>query len=159
MRHSTLLALSALLTLGCGPRDRMTAAVDTTAVQAGVDSTRSRYAALQMAGDAAGVAALYDEDATLDLYGVPRTRGRANIENALRTTYGMFRFTTTEITPLQTNVRNNDAATEIGTYHNMLDSSGVVSHEWGRFAVGLRKGADGMWRLTYLMAFPDSTKR
>ncbi|MGQ0703394.1 MAG: YybH family protein [Gemmatimonadales bacterium] len=159
MRCLVMVSLTAVLAMGCAPREGgMGAGVDTAAARAGIDSTRARYAALLMAGDAAGVAALYEEEATLDVYGVPRTKGRANIQATIGTMYGMGKYTVSEINPINTNVRTNEDASEIGTYHNMRDSTGVVTHEWGRFAVGLHKGADGVWRLTYVMAFPDSTK-
>ncbi len=158
MRYLTFSALVIAAAIGCEPRDGGMA-VDTTAARAGIDSTRTEYARLQMAGDAAAVAGLYTEDATLDLYGVPRLRGRAAIQNALQMNYGMGKFTLTEINPIETNVRSNTEATEYGTFHNMRDSSGVVLHEWGRFVVGLNKGAaDNRWRLSYLLAFPDSVK-
>ena len=57
-----------------------------------------------------------------------------------------------------TSVLSNDNGSEIGTYHAMYNASGAVSHEWGRYAVGLEKGTDGKWRVDYLMFFPDSTK-
>ena len=164
MKPFSILAFAAAgIGAACAPPggDQMSGtgmAVDTAAALAGIDSTRVRYEALQMAGDAAGVAGLYHEDATLDLYGVPRTKGRANIEAAFRANYGMRKYPLTEITPINTSVRTNEDASQIGTYHDMHDVNGAVDHEWGRFVVGLRKGADGVWRLTYLMGFPDSTK-
>jgi ketosteroid isomerase-like protein len=56
------------------------------------------------------------------------------------------------------NARTNDAASEIGTYHDMHDVKGAKDHEWGRYLAASGKGADGQWRLAYLIAFPDSTK-
>ena len=57
MRCIALVSLAAAVALGCAPREGgMGGAVDTAAAMAGLDSTRTRYAALQMAGDAAGVA-------------------------------------------------------------------------------------------------------
>ncbi len=162
MRLSLILPLAAAaLAAACTPNAGAPAAaatVDTAAALAGIDSTKVRYAALQMAGDAAGVAALYEENAGLDIYGMPRQRGRAAIETAMKANYEMRKYTLTEIMPLNTSVRTNEDASQIGTYHDMHDAKGVKDHEWGRFVVGLHKGADGVWRLTYLMAFPDSTK-
>jgi ketosteroid isomerase-like protein len=54
--------------------------------------------------------------------------------------------------------RTGDAASEIGTYHDMHDVNGAKDHEWGRYLGAFEKGADGQWRFVYLMAFPDSTK-
>ena len=162
MRLSLILPLAAAaLTAACTPKADAPAAaatVDTAAAKAAIDSTRARYSALQTAGDATGVAGLFDEQATLDVYGQPRTQGRANIEAAMKNLYGMRKYSVTEIMPLQTNVRTNNDGSEIGTYHDMYDEKGAKTHEWGRFVVGMAKGTDGAWRLTYLMAFPDSIK-
>jgi len=111
-----------------------------------------------VAGDASSVAALYTDDATLDAYGAPRSHGRAAIEAGLKAEYGMRKFTLSEATPVATTVRTNTDGSEIGTYHDMFDAGGKKNHEWGRYVVGFTKGTDGKWRLTYLMAFPDSTK-
>ena len=162
MRSSLILPL-AVLALGaaCQPKPAAApaaAAVDTAAAQAAIAATRSKYSAQQIAGDATGVAALFDENAALDVYGVPRTVGRANIETALKGMYGMRKFSVSDINPITTTVRTNDDGSEIGTYHDMYDEKGAKTHEWGRYVVGLAKGTDGVWRLTYLMAFPDSIK-
>ena len=161
MRTVSMSALAALLiAAACTPKEPAPAvvAVDTAAAKAGVDSLRTRYIAAQNAGDAAGVAALFTEDATLDIYGVPRQHGRANIQAALGVDYAGRKYTLTEITPINTAVRTNTDGSEIGTYHDMHDAAGKKDHEWGRYVVGLAKGTDGMWRLSYIMAFPDSIK-
>ncbi|HEY9383312.1 MAG TPA: hypothetical protein VIP80_07330 [Gemmatimonadales bacterium] len=152
---------AAALTAACTPKagaPAAAAAVDTAAAKTGIDSTRTRYAALQVAGDATGIAGLFDEQAGVDIYGMPRTQGRANIEAAMKNLYGMRKYSVTEIMPLETNVRTNQDGSEIGTYHDMYEEKGVKTHEWGRFLVGLVKSTDGVWRLSYLMAFPDSLK-
>ena len=53
---------------------------------------------------------------------------------------------------------SSTVASEIGTYHEMSDSSGTKGHAWGRYLVAFRKDTDGMWRLVYLIGFPDSTR-
>lgn len=160
MRFVTLAAVAGLA--ACAPREGATGgamAVDTAAVKSGVDSTRARYSRMDLAGDASMASQLFTEDATLDLYGVPRTRGRANIEAVLKADFGNRKFTRSDITPVQTFYLSNMSASEIGTYHGMFEAGGATNHEWGRYVVGLAKGADGLWRLDYLMSFPDSSKR
>ena len=131
--------------------------VDTAAAQMGIDSLRTRFIRMQLAGDT-GIVNLYTDDATIDQYGAPRTKGKAAIAAAIKLDFGMRKYTVVEINPISTNVRTNDAGSEIGTYHNMHDVMGKKDHEWGRFVVGFMKGSDGNWRVSYLMAFPDSTK-
>ena len=164
MRRIALLTFAAAAAAACTPKSEPAAGsaaiakVDTAAAKPGIDSLRASYSRLQMAGDATGVAALYTEDATLDVYGAPRSHGRAAIEAGLKADYGMRKFTLSEATPIATDVRTNTDGSEIGTYHDMFDAGGKKNHEWGRYVVGFTKGTDGKWRLTYLMAFPDSTK-
>ena len=162
MRTTFLLTVAGAFVLACNkPADNAGSqmAVDTAAGRAGIDSLRASYSRIQMAGDAAGLAQLYTENATLDMYGVPRTKGRANIEAGLKADLTARKYTLSEITPIETTVRSNDAGSEIGTYHAMHDVNGTMDHEWGRYVVGAVKGADGKWRLDYLMFFPDSTKK
>lgn len=161
MRTTSLLMAAGIVALGCsgsGTSGATPMAVDTAAAKAGIDSLRTGYSRAQLAGDAAALGQLYTETATLDMYGAPRTKGRASIEAGLKADLAARKYTVSEITPVQVSVRSNDAGSEIGTYHTMHDVNGAADHEWGRYVVGLNKGADGKWRLDYLMFFPDSTK-
>ena len=161
MRRIRLLSLALLLpALACGPAEDAgtMAAVDTAAVQTALDSFRLRYIAAETAGDAAGLAALYDENAGIDLYGLPRLRGRANIQAAFQGMFATRKVTVFEIMPTSMEARTNSDASELGTYHTLADSSGVKLHEWGRYLVAFTKGSDGQWRLVYLIGFSDSTK-
>jgi len=133
------------------------ATVDTAAAKAGIDSLRTRFIRMQLAGDT-GIVSLYTDDATVDLYGVPRAKGKAAIAAATKMDFDMRKYTVSEINPIATTVRTNDAASQIGTYHGMHDVKGKKDHEWGRYVVGFMKGGDGNWRVSYIMAFPDSTK-
>jgi ketosteroid isomerase-like protein len=163
MRRFPISALTLAAVSACAPKagqqaTMAAATVDTAAAMKGVDSLRTSYTKLIVAGDTAGVVGLYTEDATLDLYGVPRAHGRAAIEAGIKADLGMRKYTVSEIKPILTTIRTNDDGSEIGTYHDMHDMKGVKDHEWGRYVVGFHKGADGRWRLNYVMAFPDSTK-
>ena len=162
MKHAVLLSLATVLLAGaCAPRAEApaaAAAVDTAAALAGIDSLRTRYVALNNAGDAAGIAMLYADSAGVDLVGVPRLRGRPAIQAAFAQDYAGRKYTLTEITPTVRTVRTNMDATERGIYHEMHDVKGVVDHEWGRWIAAYGKEPDGQWRIFYLMAFPDSTR-
>jgi uncharacterized protein (TIGR02246 family) len=132
--------------------------VDTAAAKAGIAALRTQYATLQKAGDVSGLAGLYTDMATLDAFGAPSMHGRAAVEAGLKAMMATRRYTVAEITPTMTAVRTNEAASEIGTYHDMYEMGGKMNHEWGRYVVGNSKGSDGKWRINYLMSFPDSTK-
>ncbi len=163
MRYSSTTTLAAvLLAAACAPRAETpptaTATVDSAAASQGLDVLRDRYIALQTGGDAAGLAALYADSAGVDLFGLPRLRGRPAIQAAFTADFAARKNTLTQIMPGTRSVRTDSEATEIGTYHNMHDVKGTVDHEWGRYLGAFEKGADGQWKITYLMAFPDSTK-
>jgi uncharacterized protein (TIGR02246 family) len=161
MRTKLCLTAWGILALACTKSAENSGAgmaVDTVAARAGIDSLRASYSRAEMAGDAAALGQLYTEDATLDMYGAPRTKGRTGIEAGLAADFAARKYPVSEITPIAVNVRANDAGSEIGTYHVMHDVNGAMDHEWGRYVAGFEKGADGKWRLDYLMFFPDSTK-
>jgi ketosteroid isomerase-like protein len=155
-------ALAALLlSAACAPAadtPAAAAAVDTAAAIQGLDALRNQYITLEVAGDAAGLAALHADSAGVDIFGLPRLRGRPAIQAAFTTDFAARKYTLAEIVPLSRNVRTNTDATEIGTYHSMHDVKGRIDHEWGRYIGAFTKGPDGQWRIAYVMAFPDSTK-
>lgn len=158
---STLAAL--LLAAACAPpaeepATAATATVDTAAALRGLDELRNRYIALNTAGDAAGLAALYADSAGLDILGLPRLRSRSAIQAAFAADFAARKFTLTEILPLSRTVRTDAEVTEIGTYHNMFTANGTGTHEWGRYVGAFAKRADGQWEIAYLMAFADSTR-
>jgi ketosteroid isomerase-like protein len=164
MRRFIAAPIVALLLVGAcapkpeGPAAAATAMVDTAAVKSGLDSLRTRYIALQTGGDATGLAGLFTETGGVDIYGLPRLRGRAAIETAFKGDFAARKDTLTQIMPISMTARTGDAASEIGTYHDMHDVNGAKDHEWGRYVGAFEKGTDGQWRIAYLMAFPDSTK-
>ncbi|HSE52572.1 MAG TPA: hypothetical protein VLB00_10290 [Gemmatimonadales bacterium] len=163
MRLSSAIPIAALLlSAGCtrpAEAPATTAAtVDTAAALRGLDELRNRYIALNTAGDAAGLAALYADSAGLDILGLPRLRSRSAIQAAFATDFAARKFTLTEIVPLSRNVRTETEATEIGTFHNMFTLNRAATHEWGRYIGAFAKRADGQWEIAYIMAFADSTK-
>jgi ketosteroid isomerase-like protein len=159
MTRSALLPLAlALAAAGSVSQAKAQAAVDTAAAKAGITALRTQYATLQKAGDVSGLAGLYTDMATLDAFGAPSMHGRAAVEAGLKAQMAARKYTVAEITPTMTAVRTNEAASEIGTYHDMYEMGGKLNHEWGRYVVGNSKGSDGQWRINYLMTFPDSTK-
>jgi ketosteroid isomerase-like protein len=162
LRRATLaLPIAALLVAAaCAPKPADSAAmatVDTAAVNTELATLRSRYIAARTANDAAALAALYTEDAGIDLYGLPRLRGHASIEAAFRMD-SVRKWTLLEINPIGMEARTNTDASELGTYHEMTDSLGTKGHAWGRYLVAFQKDTTGQWKIVYLIGFPDSTK-
>jgi len=161
MRAFSTVALALLVAAAAAATKSQTpaaAAVDSVAVFQGLDALRTQYIAAQTGGDAAALAALHADAAGLDLFGLPRLRGRPAIQAAVTADLAARKYTLVEITPFARNARTNTEATELGTYHDMHDVQGKVDHEWGRYLGAFSKSADGQWKIQYLMAFPDSVK-
>lgn len=164
MRHTLVFPLAALALAGCSPKPPEpppappAATVDQAAIKTALDSVRARYMRLQTAGDAVGVAALYTPDGVIDFFGAPRMQGRAGIEAGLRGAYSMQKPVVLEIVAANTRAPNATTAAEIGTYHEMDSVKGKMFHGWGRYVMSAAKDSTGAWKLSYLMAFPDSTR-
>lgn len=129
---------------------------DTAAVRAALNATSAKLNAAYLAADAAAVAMFFTEDARAEYYGFQSAVGRAAIQSAYETYFKAAGLKVAETTVNAVNVLNADLATAGGTYHSF--GSGKPAHAWWRWAAAYRKGADGEYRITYIMAFPDSTK-
>jgi len=124
------------------------AAVDTAALKLAIQAREKEWSAAFLAGNAAGVAALYTEDGA----SVPATgdldRGRAGIAKSIAKELDSLNVTgrediTEEVTPV------GNYAIEIGhyTYTGMDKVSKAPASGSGRYMVIWRKDADGVWRL------------
>jgi uncharacterized protein (TIGR02246 family) len=132
-------------------------AIDTAGVTQAIADLWSRMATADTANNPDGVLALYSADARVDAPGTPAMIGRAAIDSTLRPMYAMRDYTSLVITPAGTTVLSNVLVYQRGTYTESYIEKKKSSTEYGRYATGLVKEADGQWRITYMMAFPDST--
>jgi uncharacterized protein (TIGR02246 family) len=155
VRWTPLLILAACATQGS--QTAAAPAVDSAAVRAAVSDVWARWVAADTAQDLEALLNLVTEDARLDLRGVPpvtsRTEFRAMAENAFKT----MKIMSLNITPEATEAITNELAYETGNYVETYTMSGRNITDHGRYAAALVKGADGQWRVGYLMAFADST--
>jgi ketosteroid isomerase-like protein len=129
---------------------------DTAAVRAGLNDLTAKMKTAYLAGDAAAVAALYTEDARAEFAGFPSAVGRAAIQSTTEAYFKANKLNVAEWTIGGLNSLTADLATAGGTYHAF--GNGKPAHAWWRWAAAYRKGADGQYRVSYVMAFPDSTK-
>jgi ketosteroid isomerase-like protein len=158
MRHSISLPLFALLAAGV-PRLSAQGISTTPGVDsAGIAVVRNSYMKLFASADAAGLSGLFAPNGTIDQFGAPRMKGRAEIEAGFKAAFGMQQPKSLEIVPLRLTPATASLAAEIGTYHQMDTLKGKTVHAWGRYVVSLTKDSTGTWRLGYLMGFPDSVK-
>lgn len=158
MRYSVSLPLLALLA-AASPRLSAQGISTTPGVDtAGLAATRDSYMRLFAAGDAAGLAALFADNGTIDQFGVPRMKGRAQIEAGFKSAFGMMKPVSLEIVPLQITPASATVAGEIGAYHQTGTVNGKTAHEWGRYVSSIGRDSTGPWRLRYIMAFADSNR-
>lgn len=149
--------------LACAPPAEQAAAPavappDTAAIRAELRAMSDQVQAQYLAGSASSVAASFTEDARAEFQGFPSAVGRAAIESLYVGYFSTTKLSVAEVTLGGVNATAPDAATALGIFHSFGDVSGKPTHAWWRFAAAYRKEADGQWRTSYIMAFPDSTK-
>jgi uncharacterized protein (TIGR02246 family) len=117
----------------------------TTTDTAPIADVRNRYVAAYNAGDAAGVAALFAEDAISMPDHQPALNGRAAIENSLKEMFAQNTVNIT-ITPGETEIAG-DIAHEHGTYSIRVTpkAGGNTMTDSGKYLVILKRGSDGKW--------------
>ena len=110
-----------------------------------IDDVRNRYVAAYNSGDAAGVAALFAEDAVSMPDHAPALVGRAAIENSLKQTFAQTSVNIT-VTPGETEI-TGDIAHEHGTFSITVTpkAGGNAMTETGKYLVILKRGSDGTW--------------
>jgi uncharacterized protein (TIGR02246 family) len=148
----TLLVLTLGLALGAGTLAAQTAGkagaspakapAGASLASAFAKSARDFEAAVAR-GDAAGVAALYTEDAILMPPNTPAAKGRAAIQEFFK---GMFAQGARNLKLAQTAALGSGAnGYEVGTYEFDLGTATAPIHDKGKYIVGMRRGADGKW--------------
>jgi uncharacterized protein (TIGR02246 family) len=148
--HRSLRSLGLLFIVAscAAPAEMPEAAVDPTALRDAIQGREREWSAAYLAGNAAGVAALYTEDAATIQPSGDWTRGRDGIAKWYQAQFDTIAVTTREdITEEVT--RAGDYAIEIGHYSftgtskvDKTPRSGA-----GRYMVLWRKDLDGAWRL------------
>jgi ketosteroid isomerase-like protein len=132
-------------------------AVDTAAVQAVVAGFWPRWISAATAGDTAAMGALLADSVRIDSKGIPPVLGRAGWITVFETMLKTMKVESEVITPEATSVVDNDLAYQTGDYVETTTTAGKTQADYGRYAAAIRKDADGQWRLSYVMAFADST--
>lgn len=133
------------------------AAVDSAAVRAGVADLWQKWIAADTTANIETLAALVDDSVRIDGRGMPPVLGRAAWRAMLEATFKAAKPTSMTITPGGTFPVSNELAYEFGDYTEGSTAGGKHMMDHGRYAAALVKGADGQWRIGYIMAFADST--
>lgn len=140
-----------------GPEPSAAPAVDTAAVQAALAGFWPRWVTAATSGDTAAMGALLADSVRIDAKGFPPILGRAGWVTAFATMLKTSKVDSETITPEQTTVASDELAYQTGDFVETVTADGKTHTEYGRYAAALRKFPDGQWRLSYIMAFPDST--
>jgi uncharacterized protein (TIGR02246 family) len=163
LRHCSTSLVLFIVVACAAPSPEAAAPVDVNAVKEAIQSREKEWSAAYLAADAAGVAALYTEDAASVPPTGDWTRGRDAIakDNSVRfdsTTYTAREDITEEVIPA-----GPDYIFEIGHYSSTGTSKadGTPRAESGRYTVLWRKDADGVWRIVRDMgsAAPETTAK
>ena len=138
--------------------EAQTAPGDTAAARTAITALGAKLSAANIAGDAAGIAALFTEDARAEYAGFPSAVGRAAIQSTYETLFKTTKYKVWELVVKGVNAPTADVASAGGSVHQFGETNGKPSHMWWRWAAAYRKGADGQYKISFVMAFPDSTK-
>jgi uncharacterized protein (TIGR02246 family) len=139
-----LFALTAALILGSGVLGAQTAGGSLAGAFAKV--SRDFEAAVGR-GDAAGLAALYTEDAVVMPPNHPAVNGRAAIQEFFT---GMLAQGVRNMKLAQTTVTGSGSTGyEVGSYEFDLGPAGAPVHDKGKYIVGMKRSASGKWLIAH----------
>jgi ketosteroid isomerase-like protein len=138
-----LFAVTAVFVLGAGVLGAQTAGG-----MAGAFAKAARdFEAAVGRGDAAGLAALYTEDAVLMPPNHPAVNGRAAIQEFLA---GMLAQGARNMKLVQTTVAGAGSnGYEVGTYEFDLGPASAPVHDKGKYIVGMKRSASGKWLIAH----------
>ena len=131
-------------------------AVDSAAVVSAAVGYWPRWIAAVISGDLAAMGGLLSDSVRLDLKGYPPMVGKAAFAATFEPLMKDLKVDSEVITPEQTTAISNELAYQTGDYVETMTAAGKTQTEYGRYAAAIGKGADGQWRLSYIMAFADS---
>ena len=147
-RHRSLVSLFLLLTIaGCSAPPKEVSA-EPAELQDAIQAREREWSAAFIAGNAAGVAALYTEDAAQVQASGDWIRGRAAITKAMQAQFDTIVAKTREDITEEV-IAAGDYASEIGhyTYQGTSKDGKTPRSAAGRYMVLWRKDADGAWRI------------
>jgi uncharacterized protein (TIGR02246 family) len=152
LQSIVLATIGATLLAACSPGGK----VDTAAEEAAVRAVNVAWGKAFAEDDAAGVAALYADDAVLSAPGRPSVRGKEAIQEAIAQEIAMVKAAGLTITnePSSEVGVSGDMAWEAGGY-SVKDSSGATVDS-GKFAAVFAK-RDGSWKMIHDVVHSSST--
>lgn len=151
-RALSLLALAACSSAPTGAAEKTAAsaapslsqAVAPAGVRAAIEANNARLIAAFVAGDAAGAAALFADDAVLMLPGLDALHGRAAIKQALAGAFAAVRYRSIDARIEEVQFFG-DYALERGTTVMVYEAGGQTFTDRGKYIVAWTRGPGGAW--------------
>jgi uncharacterized protein (TIGR02246 family) len=149
-RHRSVLSFVLLLTVAscAAPAKAPEASADATALRDAIQAREREWSAAFLAGNAAGIAALYTEDAATVQPSGDWSRGRDGITKWYQAQFDTVTVTAREDITEEV-IPSSNYAVEIGHYsfQGTSKTDKTPRSGAGRYMVLWRKGTDGVWRL------------
>jgi uncharacterized protein (TIGR02246 family) len=151
LKGLALMALAVAL-FGCAPEEAQQAqqmemsADDMAALEAAFTAVSDAWQEAYVAGDAAGVASLYSDDAMYMLPNELAVQGRMAIEQRLSSMMEQLTSRSIEIAGDITEV-SGDLAYGTGMYKMSGEVMGEPLEDEGKYLVVMKKQADGSWKI------------
>jgi len=160
LARSAFTGVALIVLVACAPKAKEQAAppaaVDSAAVVSAAAGYWPRWIAAVTAGDMAAMGGLVSDSVRLDLKGFAPMVGKAAFLATFEPLMKATKMDSEVITPELTTAISNELAYQTGDYVETMTTAGKTQTEYGRYAAAIGKGADGQWRLSYIMAFADS---
>lgn len=145
-----------LSALACASPRQESREPDLSIVRTELESLWTRYSAAAIAGDADAIARLYTDSAYFAELGIPTLRGNSAVRVVATEIFGNLRVLESSIRPELTE-QAGDRVLQFGTYRDVLQASGKPAQVVvGRFAAVFERDSEASWRVSRLLAFPDS---
>jgi uncharacterized protein (TIGR02246 family) len=148
MRFTMWLMVAALLATACGGTTQEEPAATAPPDPAPINELRNQYMTAYNAGDAAGVAALFTDDAVSMPDHHTAISGKAAIQQFMQEMFTQYTANLT-VTPGDTEI-SGDIAHEHGTFTGTITpktGGGAPMMQSGNYLVVLKRQPDGSWRI------------
>lgn len=145
-----LAALAALAT-ACAPQSAAPPRPDETAIRTALSTELAKFTPAIEAKDAAAFANLFTEDATWILPDASTFTGRASIQSGAKNFFDTFEVFVIDQTAIDKLIVVNDseAVTFAHANYTLTETGKAPSKRVNPVADHWKKGADGVWRVTY----------
>ncbi len=153
MNISSVVQLAALAALAtaCAPQPATPSRPDETAIRTALSTELAKFGPAIAAKDAAAIANLFTEDATWILPDASSFTGRVNIQSGAKRLFDTFEAFVIDQIAIDklVVVSDSEAVTFAHGNYTLTEKGKAPAKRVNPFADHWKKGADGVWRVTY----------